>query len=209
MRSRHPLQIGERQDRVLVLQTEGVELVFVPQMHFEVADSSSIRGGGRRARPRALVWLGIRPWREGERQWREEESPWRESRESKHRCVLSVPLGRSGFFSSHVLCVWIPFLWNGRLCIIPNSRSPFLSCKSYSREISVRILRSKSALVSAWRYIGGAPIGMGEQESAVFTSSLYSMKSAITSSSKARVAESLLSAPGKVWPQCLRHTHCP
>ena len=64
MRSRHPLQIGERQDRVLVLQTEGVELVFVPQMHFEVADSSSIRGGGRRARPRALVWLGIRPWRE-------------------------------------------------------------------------------------------------------------------------------------------------
>ena len=98
MRSRHPLQIGERQDRVLVLQTEGVELVFVPQMHFEVADSSSIRGGGRRARPRALVWLGIRPWREGERQWRE-------SRESKHRCVLSVPLGRSGFSGSRVLCV--------------------------------------------------------------------------------------------------------
>ena len=77
MGSRHPLQIGERQDHVLVLQTEGVESVFVPQMHFEVADSSSVRAGGRRVRRRAPVCLGFRPWREGEavaggRQWARE-----------------------------------------------------------------------------------------------------------------------------------------
>ena len=104
MGSRHPLQIGECQDHVLVLQTEGVESVFVPQMHFEVADSSSVRAGGRRVHRRAPVCLGFRPWREGEavaggRQWA------RESRESERPSVPSIPLGRSGFSGSRVLCV--------------------------------------------------------------------------------------------------------
>ena len=144
MRSRHPLQIGECQDCVLVLQTEGVELVFVPQMHFEVADSSSIRGGGRRARPRALMWLGIRPWREGERQWREEESPWRESRESECS-VPSIPLGRSGFSRSlRFVCKQFPFLWNGReASFVPNDISRFLSSGIASSKIPVTFLQSK------------------------------------------------------------------
>jgi len=55
-------------------------------------------------RRRAPVCLGFRPWREGEavvggRQWA------RESRESERPSVPSIPLGRSGFSGSRVLCV--------------------------------------------------------------------------------------------------------
>ena len=128
-------------------------MVFVPQMHFEVADSSSIRGGGRRARPRALVWLGIRPWREGERQWREEESPWRESRESECS-VPSVPLGRSGFSRSlRFVCKQFPFLWNGReASFVPNGISRFLSSRIASSKIPVTFLRSKRGALSPSRW---------------------------------------------------------
>jgi hypothetical protein len=171
--------------------------------HFEVADSSSVRAGGWRAHQHALMWLGIRPWQEGERQWRE-------SRESERRCVPSVPLGRSGFLSSRVLCVYgyLSYRMEG---YVPSIQTACL------HSFPVIPIPVKFPYVSFYpnapsrfrQSIGGAPIGMGKQGSALITSSLYSMQSAITSSSKARAAESLLSAPCKVWPQCLRRIHCP
>jgi hypothetical protein len=68
-----------------------------------------------------------------------------ESRERAQMCSLRS-LGSEWIFLVLVFCVYMDTFPMELHSFVPNSMSPFLSCDSYSREISVRILLSKRAL---------------------------------------------------------------